>query len=84
MAVVMMICTTDMQRMCKAFTSYAETVHNPALFSMDLVPLTAVTEEYWETMAASKFQLQNVKDAAERIREKVKETPLEVCTTIKN
>ena len=35
-------------------------------------------------MAASKFQLQDVKDAAERIREKVKETPLEVCTTIKN
>jgi len=35
-------------------------------------------------MAASKFQLQDVKDAAERIRGKVAKTPLEVCTTIKN
>ena len=35
-------------------------------------------------MAASKFQLQDVKDAAERIRGTVAETPLEVCTTIKN
>ena len=82
----MMICTTDMQRMCKAFTtSYAETVHYPALFSMDLVPLTAtVTEEYWETMAASKFQHQDVKDATERIQGKVTKTPLEVCTMIKH
>ena len=75
------------------YTSHAETVHThigkqsicqhcPLL---DLVPLIAtVTEEYWETMEASEFQLQDVKDAAERIRGKVKKTPLEVCTTIKN
>ena len=75
------------------YTSHAETVHThigkqlicqhcPLL---NLVALTAtVTEEYWETMAASKFQLQAVKDAAERIRGKVAKTPLEVCTTIKN
>ena len=34
-------------------------------------------------MADSKFQLKDVEDAAKRIRGKVKETPLEVCTIIK-
>ena len=36
-----------------------------------------------ETMADSKFQRKDVEDAAKRIRGKVKETPLEVCTIIK-
>ena len=76
--VVMVVCTTcSVKHLLQVIWKLYIT-----LPSFDLVPLTATVTE--KTMAASKFQLQDVQDAAEHIHGKVPATPFEVCTTIEN